>query len=371
MANKLYDLSGEDSVVFPDSSVVKSYGREIKGFELVNYTNVLFPDVSDDLEGSEELKNVMTEMQKKSDDPEYMPGTDEVKGFGIHANSKDVVKEIMSRYVKVCRDMKKNGLGFGPGIQYNFKGFDEKNVHVTFSNYGLFFATLIEASKDKKYKEFLIKRGEKLFGARDAFFVNPPATNTVVESKDGILFVNRGTTAEYPFMYHQVAAGHHKPVKEKNVSLKDLIAQQIFTETGVGADKVSNLKFNGIALSSGWKIPGTEKAEILTSAKIDLTSDQIYRSISEKAPHRWETRQLLSVPREHVGEVIIKTFDSEKGNIAFKNVKIYSLDDKPMTVQEDMNSVSYWVPVGAAGLLMDVGRENYCKYLPDGYSRDI
>ncbi|MBI4149121.1 hypothetical protein HY491_01615 [Candidatus Woesearchaeota archaeon] len=375
MANPIYALPAKQSVVFPDVTVQMTSQPELGRFLLVHSDAVLFPEASNSLEGAQALRTVLSNMQKSAEDASYSPSIQEVRRFGIQHGAEAVVQAILEQYVAICREMKEKKLGFGPGLQYNFQQLTDKGIEVTIGNYGTFFATLRAAAADPAYKSALIHAGETILGSRHGFFVNPPATNTVVECLDGILFVHRGPTGEYADMYHQLAAGHHNPTDQPAITLGDLVNQQIKKETNVPPESVSGFRLNGVALSTGRILPGTEKAEVLTSARVNLGARDIYQHL-QLAPENWETRLLYLVPFGSVGEIINGTFDSSQPASGFQGVTHYktTADGDKKTVHEytglgrdpktDPYSVSYWVPVGAAGLLMHLGQGNFERYLP-------
>jgi len=168
------------------------------------------------------------------------------------------------------------------------------------------------------------------------------------------LVVNRGPTAEYNKMYHNLAAGHHDPEKlsdkGKEIPLEDLIYHQLDVEVGLKRTDMLNFNFNGIAFSAGndKDIFGTEKVEVLTYVKIDKTVKEVVESINQNPEHRWETRQLLAVPREKINEFVKKTSDAKKEVGYVVGIEKYFSDVQPGI---DSNSKSYWVPVGLANLI--------------------
>jgi len=313
------------------------------------------------------LKTVLKQMQQDSEDNRFEPDVEKVREFGIHEGADEVVDNILRRYINICREMRSSGQGFGPGIQYNFQAFSDEGVEVTLGNYGIMFATLINAAGDPDFKKYLIEKGRKLLGNPQGFFVNSPATNTVVKCKDGYLFIRRGPTAEYKHMLHQLAAGHHDPEKSNAqemdgqtvVPLEELIAYQILSEPNIPREFLKDFKCNGMALSTGSELQGTEKAEILTQATIDLSSHEIWQSL-QSAHHKWETQAMYVAATHNINSVISGTFDSEKDPV-LHNVRSYGPTGE---LGKDKHSVSYWTPVGAAGLLMALGKNFYERALP-------
>jgi len=104
-------------------------------------------------------------------------------------------------------------------------------------------------------------------------------------------------------------------------------------------------------LESRWCIIdqfGTEKVEVLTYVKIDKTVKEVVESINQNPEHRWETRQLLAVPREKINEFVKKTSDAKKEVGYVVGIEKYFSDVQPGI---DSNSKSYWVPVGLANLI--------------------
>ncbi|MBU3941354.1 MAG: hypothetical protein KKF74_00390 [Nanoarchaeota archaeon] len=352
--NMIYPFAySEKNLILPDVTVIPK--DVASNFNIVKSDNVLFPEAANNLEAAKELKEVLSKIQIYSKDPKYSCSLDSVNRFGVKKGTEKIVELILNKYVEICREMEDKRLGFGPGIQYNFLGLSPEGIEVTLGNYGTFAATLLKAAENPDYKKFLIEQGEKLLGNRQAFFVNPPATNAICETKDGyILIANRGPTAEYDNMYHAIAAGHHDPEKlsdkGKEIPLENLIVHQIDKEVGLSREDLKEFKFNGIAFSAGYdkNIFGTEKVEVLTYAKIDKTVDEIVESIERNPEHRWETRQLLVVPKQNVSYLIKETSDSKKPVGSIPGLKKYFSDVKPGT---DPNSKSYWVPVGLANLI--------------------
>ena len=354
--NMIYPFAySEKNLILPDVTVMPK--DVASNFKIIESRNVLFPEAANDLEAAKELKEVLSKIQIYSKDPKYSCSLDSVNRFGIQKGAEKIVELILNKYVDICREKREKGLGFGPGIQYNFLGLSPEGIEVTLGNYGTFAATLLKAAEDPKYKSILINEGEKRLGNRQGFFVNPPATNAICESNDEyILIVNRGPTAEYSNMYHNLAAGHHddprKWGKEGDIiPLEDLIVYQTNREVGLSKKDLKEFKFNGIAFSVGddKNISGTEKVEVLTYAKIDKTVDEIVESIERNPEHRWETRQLLAVPREKINDFIKRTSDAEKQVGDVWGIKTYfSVDVQPSI---DPNSKSYWVPVGLANLI--------------------
>ena len=361
--NMIYPFAySKENLILPDVTAIPNYNKNItSNFKVVKSDNVLFPDAANNLKAAKKLKDILKNVQEDSKEEGYSikakyPELKKFEQFGIQPGTKDIVELILTKYVEVCREKRKAKLGFGPGIQYNFSKLGNEGIEVTLGNYGTFAATLLKAAEDNEYKKELIKKGEEVLGNRQGFFVNPPATNAICESSDGyILIVNRGPTAEYSKMYHNLAAGHHDPEnlsdKGKEIPLEDLIVHQIDKEVGLSRGDLKEFKFNGIAFSAGddKDIFGTEKVEILTYAKIDKTVEEVFESLNKNPAHRWETRQLLAVPREKINDFIKRTSDAKKqvGDVWW--IKTYfNLDVQPGT---DQNSKSYWVPVGLANLI--------------------
>ena len=356
--NIIYPFAySKENLILPDVTAIPNYDKNVtSSFNIVKSGKVLFPEAANNLEAAKELKDVLSKIQIYSKDPKYSCSLNSVNRFGVQKGAKETVELILNKYVEICREKRKAKLGFGPGIQYNFSKLGNEGIEVTLGNYGTFAATLLKAAEDNEYKKELIKKGEEVLGNRQGFFVNPPATNAICESSDGyILIVNRGPTAEYSKMYHNLAAGHHDPEnlsdKGKEIPLEDLIVHQIDKEVGLSRGDLKEFKFNGIAFSAGddKDIFGTEKVEILTYAKIDKTVEEVFESLNKNPAHRWETRQLLAVPREKINDFIKRTSDAKKqvGDVWW--IKTYfNLDVQPGT---DQNSKSYWVPVGLANLI--------------------
>jgi len=379
MTEKIYELK-DSGLVFPDATVLKTSGEDLGRLLVVESNKLLFPESSSNLEAAKELKSELSEMQTASQDTTYEPTLDKVRRFGIQSGAEDVVSLILDRFVKICREKRAQGMNFTPGVQYNHYRVTDHGMEVTFGDYGLFFATLAEAAQDSAYKRHLIKEGLRILGRKDGFFVNPPATNTVVECKDGLLFVKRGNTAEYPYMLHQVAAGHHYPEQTykpdtKVIELDTLIGYQILTEVGIDISKqpehlksiLDSMRFNGVAYSTGSKLIGTEKAEILSAARLELTAEQIWDSIQTAASHKWETQQLMAVPQQYIGHVLGATLDSSKKFEGFQQEEVKIFGVERGSLGKDLNSFSRWVPVGVAGLLMHLGTSAYEPYLPQSW----
>lgn len=192
---RIYDLK-DAGLIFPDTTVLKASGKDLGRFVLVDNSDVLFPEAASNFEGAKELKDKLTEIQIASQDQYFKPTLETVRPFGIQRGAEDIVAQILERFVKVCREKRAEGMNFTQGVQYNHYRVTDHGMEVTFGDYGLFFATLAEAAQDTTYKQHLIQEGLSILGRKDGFFVNPPATNTVVECKDGLLFVKRGNTAE-------------------------------------------------------------------------------------------------------------------------------------------------------------------------------
>ena len=366
--NMIYeDVYSKGNLILPDVTVIPEDKGIASNFRVIESDKVLFPEASNNLEAAKKLKDILKNVQEDSKEKGYSietkyPELKKFEPFGIQPGAKDVVKLILTKYVDVCREKRKAKLGFGPGIQYNFSKLGNEGIEVTLGNYGTFAATLLKAAEDPNYKSTLINEGKKRLGNRQGFFVNPPATNAICETKDGyFLIVNRGPTAEYSEMYHNLAAGHHDPEKlsdkGKEIPLEDLIYHQLDTEVGLARKDLIDFKFNGIAFSAGddKDIFGTEKVEVLTYAKIDKTVKEVIESL-KNAPHRWETRQLLAVPEEKINEFIKKTSDAKKEVDYVVGIKKYFSDVQPGT---DLNSKSYWVPVGFANLIAYTGANPY------------
>lgn len=246
MNKTIYQIP-DGATIFPDSTVITQVNPNSGRFLVVQSDKVLFPETANSLDAAVELRKTLEEMQKASEDGNFMPSINQVRRFGLQQGAEEVVEQILGRYVKVCREKKAEGKPFGPGVQFNFLGVSNDGVITTFGNYGLFFATLIEASKDASYKQYLLTQGSQLLGTRQGFFVNLPGTSTVVETADEkILFVNRGPTAEYADMFGQLAAGHHNPERTvkagtTEVPLDTLAAYQIGTETGFAVQDINEL----------------------------------------------------------------------------------------------------------------------------------
>ena len=352
--NMIYPFAySEKNLILPDVTVISK--DVASSFNIVKSDKVLFPEAANNLEAAKELKGVLSKIQIYSKDPKYSCSLDSVNRFGVKKGTEKIVELILNKYVEVCREKRKAKLGFGPGIQYNFFKLGDEGIEITLGNYGTFAATLLKAAENKEYKKELIKKGEELLGNRKGFFVNPPATNAICESSDGyILIINRGPTAEYSEMYHNLAAGHHDPEKlsdkGKEILLEDLIVHQIDKEVGLSIEDLKEFNFNGIAFSAGYDkdIFGTEKVEVLTYVKIDKTVKEVVESINQNPEHRWETRQLLAVPEEKINEFIKKTSNAKKEVGYVVGIEKYFSDVQPGI---DSNSKSYWVPVGLANLI--------------------
>ena len=355
--NMIYPFAySEKNLILPDVTVIPK--DVASNFRVIESNKVLFPESANNLEAAGELKDVLSKIQRYSEDPKYSCSLNSVNRFGIQKGAEEIVELILNKYVDVCREKRDKKLGFGPGIQYNFFGLGPEGIEVTLGNYGTFAATLLKAAEDSKYKSMLINESENIFGHehKHGFTVNPPATNAICETKDEyILIVNRGPTAEYSKMYHNLAAGHHDPIEVSKagdiINIEDLILHQINKEVGFSKDDLKiDFKFNGIAFSAGYdkNISGTEKVEVLTYAKIDKTVNEIVESIKRNPEHRWETRQLLAVPRKKINEFIKKTSDAKKPVGYVVGIEKYFSDVQPGT---DSNSKSYWVPVGLANLI--------------------
>jgi len=349
---QIYNLGNRATEISPDATVLAD-GSCTPQLNLVKTSEGLFPEAASDLQADTELSGILAELQSSG-----VVDLSRFRRFGIQDCASEVVQTILDKYVAICRVMAERGLNFKPGPQYNFRGLSPDGVDVTYGDYGLFQATLIEASRDPRYRQYLIERGQELFGDRSAFFVNPPATNTVVHCKDGrVLFVKRGITAEYPFMLHEAAAGHHKPVEQQIVTLRQLILQQIQQETGVS--DIGDFHFNGIAFSSGSTIDSTEKAELLTSASVDLTDQQVFEIFNGKAPHKWEVARLCSIGRKDISQLIAATDDCSREFSGLpEGVRVFGQSDNFGELGRDPNSVSYWVPVGLAGMRAEMQRQN-------------
>ncbi len=363
--NMIYEyVYGKENLILPDVTVITEEKGIASNFRVVKSDKVLFPEAANNLEGARSLKKSLSNIQELSKDLNYSiskANLNEFKDFGIQKGAKEIVESILTKYVDICREKREKKLGFGPGIQYNFFGFGPEGIEVTLGNYGTFAATLLKSAEDKNYKKFLIEQGKRVLGKRQGFFVNPPATNAICETKEGyVLFVNRGPTAEYSKMYHNLAAGHHDPEKlsdKGKIPLDELIVHQINQEVGLSKNDLEKFSFNGIAFSAGYdnNIIGTEKVEVLTYARINKDIKEILKSL-ENAPHKWETRQLLSVPKENLNYLIKKTSDSKKPVGFIPELEKYSSDVQP---GNDPNSKSYWVPVGLANLITHTGVNPY------------
>ncbi len=362
MKEHIYPIPA-NATVFPDSTVITQVNPNSGRFSVVQSEKVLFPEAANSLDAAVELKKTLEEMQKASEDENFTPSINQVRRFGLQQDSGEVVKQILNRYVRVCREKKAEGKPFGPGIQFNFLGLTSEGINVTFGNYGLFFATLVEASKDPSYKQYLLQQGRQLLEVQQGFFVNLPGTSTIVETADGkILFVNRGPTAEYANMFGQIAAGHHSPERlvktgVTEIPLDALVAYQIGTETGLPAQDVTGFGLEAIAFSTGGRITGTEKVEVLTTARIKRTIDEVAASIVEKAVQRWETRALYAITPEQADKVIAATFDASKPAGSIDTFRHKGLGQENIVPGTDVNSVSYWVPVHAGALLAHLGKE--------------
>ena len=358
-----YFAYSEENLILPDVTAIPNYDKNVtSNFNIVKSDNVLFPETANNLEAAKELKEVLSKIQIYSENPGYVCSLDSVNRFGVQKGAEETVKLILNKYVEICREKRKAKLGFGPGIQYNFSKLGNEGIEVILGNYGTFAATLLKAAEDKEYKKELIKKGEEVLGNRQGFFVNPPAINAICESSDGyILIANRGSTAEYNKMYHNPAAGHHDDKKWGKVGdiipLEELIGYQMDREIGLSRNNLKELKFNGIAFSAGYdkKIVGTEKAEILTYAKLNKKVDEIAKSM-RTAKHSWETRQLLAVPKGKINDFIQRTSDARKNVGYIVGIGKYFNDVQPGT---DPNSKSYWVPVGLANLIAWTGTNPY------------
>jgi len=361
--NMIYPFAySKENLILPDVTAISNYNKNItSNFKVVKSDNVLFPDAANNLKAAKKLKDILKNVQEDSKEEGYSikakyPELKKFEQFGIQPGTKDIVELILTKYVEVCREKRKAKLGFGPGIQYNFSKLGNEGIEVILGNYGTFAATLLKAAENPDYKKFLIGQGERLLGNRQGFFVNPPAINAICESSDGyILIANRGPTAEYDRMYHNIAAGHQDDKKWGKagdiIPLENLVAYQINREVGLPKKDLIELNFNGIAFSAGYdeRIIGTEKIELLAYTKLNKTVDEIAESM-KTAKHSWETRQLLAVPREKINDFIKRTSDAKKqvGDVWW--IKTYfNLDVQPGT---DPNSKSYWVPVGLSNLIV-------------------
>ena len=364
--NMIYPFAyPEKNLILPDVTVILNYDENVtSNFNIVKSDKVLFPEAANNLEAAKELKEILSKIQIYSEKPGYVCPIDSVNRFGVQKGAEETVKLILNKYVEICREKRKAKLGFGPGIQYNFSKLGNEGIEVTLGNYGTFAATLLKAAEDPNYKSILINEGEKRLGNRQGFFVNPPAINVICETKDGyILIVNRGPTAEYSKMYHSPAAGHHddpgKWGKEGDIiPLEDLIRYQINTGVGLSKKNLKEFKFNGIAFSAGddKDIFGTEKVEVLAYAKIDKTLKNVVKSL-KNAPHKWETRQLLAVPKKKIKDFIKRTSDARKEVGYVVGIKEHF--NKNVQPGTDPNSKSYWVPVGLANMIVWTGINPY------------
>ncbi len=367
---EIYQLP-KDATVFPDSTWIKTENTRTGLIPTrARADSVLLPEAANNIEAEIGLAKVLEEIQNNSADPNFKPDWKDVKRFGIQQGAKDVIQKILERYVKVCREKKQEKLVFGSGPHYSFLQLATEGIAVTLGDYGLYFATLVEASRDNAYKSYLLRKGQDILKSRQGFFVSPPGTTVVAECLDGILLVNRGPTADSPHSYFQVAGGHYVPTEaqaQNPVPIDELIAYQLKKETGVDirkepdGNKVSELSFNGLAFATGYELKGTEKLEILTSVRLNISAADVAKSIQNKAEHRWETRQLLAVPRERIGEVIAGTLDASKPPMDLSEFVVFGNDEKP---QKNPNSVSYWVPVGIAALFAYLGPDVYSGHLP-------
>jgi len=360
--NMIYKGMYDGNLILPDVTIIKN--KNIDGNITVFPSNgIIFPEASRNMEGANKLKEALKDVQELSKDKNYSIKKQDLtlkkfKEFGIQPGAEDVVKSILEKYVEICREKREKGLGFGPGIQYNYTGLSPLGVSVTLGNYGIFAATLLKAAENPEYKKKLIEKGQELLGNKQGFFVNPPAINAICESSDGyILFSNRGPTAEYDRMYHNVAAGHYTPKGLNSIPLEDLIDFQLKTEVGLSKKNLIELKFNGIALSAGYdeNIIGTEKIELLAYAKLNKRLDEIAKSMGT-AKHSWETRQLLAVKKKYIEQLINGTSDSKKPVGEIPELITYPKGVQPMG---NPNSVSYWVPVGFANLVAWTGINPY------------
>ncbi len=346
------DLSGSKKDA--DTTLVNPIGRTCRGIYFTGTGGVdieLFPEAANDLKAAEQLNDQLKEEQRKClENKQHSPSVRDYEKFGIQKNAKETVGEILKRFTDICIKKHSKKQRFGPGVQYNLIDVGEEFMGVSYGNYGLMFATLVEASKDNEYKQLLIKKGTEVLGNKRGFFQNVPAINTCLECKDGILFVNRGPTAEYSGMFHMVAAGHHNPERPSLIPLNDLVGEQLNKETGLEIKDVDIIRFNGYAFSSGTRIPGTEKAEIITSTWTDLSSEDVAERIKEKAPHRWESKLLFMVKPENAFDVIAGTGDKKYRADSILGLKTYDLRKEdfgtPINIGTDLNSSSYWVPVG-------------------------
>jgi len=359
MAEKIYgELDGiedADTIEFPDVTIVPST-KKMGKLALINTSGILFPEAANDFEAAAALSSVLEGMQEKALRQGYTPKLAEVEEFGIQPGAEEVVQRILTNYVEVCREMDRNNKRFGPGMQYVFQGFEKEGVLVTYGNYGLFAATLLDAAKDPRFKQYLIDKGNELFNEGSAFFHNPVATNVVVECKDGYLFARRGKTAEYANMLHQIAAGHHPPQEGADeIDLDTLVRTQVATEVAAPQDIVQKIRFLGLALSTGSKIVSTEKVDLLTSAYIDETAEEIWERMQD-ASHKWETQALYVVPKRAVGHFIEITSERMEQGAVPMGVKIFG-EEVPLGT--DPNSTSFWVPASLAGL------KTYLKAIED------
>lgn len=397
MDERIYDFTGKNILEFPDVTVLLPEEQISGSFILtkVNPDTILFPEASNYYGAAKALKDVLTDMRSSAlEDRDFVPELSSVRQFGIQPGVDDVVQEILNRYVKVCLEKFDTKQGFGPGIQFDYYQLTQDGIEVTLGNYGLFGATLLEASADPAYKQFLIERGVRDLGSRQGFFHNPPATNTVVRSKDGYyLFSFRGPTAEYKNMLHQVAAGHHSPESLWDAEYKNMIHQiaaghfspeeiwkneeipddmrvvdiyaqtdrQIATETGVSEDKVEGHKFIGVAFSTGYQITSTEKSEVLTKAVINVLAKDV-PNYQKDAPHHWETKRIIAVHPDNIKVFIMGTSDSSKAPYGLEEV-LGVKDSAKVGLLPDPNSVTYMVPVGWANSVLGQGEEFYEHFL--------
>lgn len=365
---EIYQLP-EDATVFPDSTWIKMRAAGT-GLIPTRADSVLLPESANNIEAEIDLAEVLEGIQRNSAYPTFKPDWRDVKRFGIQQGAEDVIQNILERYVKVCREKRQEKLVFGSGPQYSFLRLSMGGIAVTLGDYGLYFATLVEASRDSAYKSYLLQKGRDILKSRQGFFVNPPGTTVVAECLDGILLVNRGPTADHPYSYYQVAGGHYAPTKaqaQKLIPIDELTAYQLEKETGLDirkepdSNKVSGHSFNGLAFATGYELKGTEKLEVLTSISLNISAAEVAKSIQDKAEHRWETRQLLAVPRERIGEVIEGTLDASKPPTDLNEFMVFGKPEKP---QKNPNSVSYWLPVGITALFAHLGPDVYSGHLP-------
>ncbi|MFA6528915.1 MAG: hypothetical protein WCT46_05255 [Candidatus Gracilibacteria bacterium] len=344
-----------DAIVYPDAtSLPIRPGQLIR----VKRTDVLFPEAASDFEATNELRDVLEGMRLRGiNDRGFVPDINEVNRFGIIQGAGPVVNEILRRYVEIARTMYDDGRQFGARPEYNFQGFSQEGVNATYSHYGLYHATSVQASKNRQYRDYLMNQGQGLLGSRHGFFVNPISTSVGIVCSDGVLFVSRSNdVADYPNMLHTPAAGHHRPVADETVSVRELINQQVVTETGISEENISNPRLNCVAFACGNRFPGTEKVELAGSIKVNATAAEVYDMLIKHASHKWETHRLCQVDKEDLPRLISDTENATSGStIALPYATILGHPEENLSARAcddgaTSNSGSYWVPVGLVAM---------------------